>query len=221
MQYCPKCNITIRGSKSCCPLCQGKLQGTPQTEKESPFPMLRGPKVSTLTFFRICTFLLVLLELSMLLVRYFVGPQPWITILSLSALIAWADLWIAAWFRNNIMKMVVVQLYLLMLITILLDWKTGMHGWSISWVIPSLFLSIAVATVIIGKTTRLPLETYVMYLFWNVLLSFLQLIALHQRRNPFPAPAVVSMFLLLVLGAAVVIFKFRDLKNAAGKWFNL
>lgn len=221
MQYCPKCNITIRGHKSCCPLCQGKLSGEPEASGASPFPVLKSPKVSTLTFFRICTFILVLLELSMLLVRYFAGPQAWIGILSLAAVIAWADLWIAAWFRNNIMKMVVVQLYLLMLITVFSDWKSGMHGWSVAWVIPILFVAMAVATVIIGKTTRLPLETYVMYLFWNVLFSFLQIFILHRGLNPFPAPAVISMFLLLILGAAVVIFKFRDLKNAAGKWFSL
>lgn len=218
MQYCPKCKINIRGHKTCCPLCQGQLQGEPE---KNPFPVLAKPKVSNLTFFRICTFILILLELSLLLVRYFAGPQAWSTLLGLSAVIAWADLWIASYFRNNIMKMIVVQLYLLMLITLFFDWNTGMHGWSVAWVIPSLFLSIAIATVIIGKNRRLPLETYVMYLFWNVVLSFLQLIAVHLDRNPFPAPAVVSTFLLLVLGAAVVVFRFRALKNAAGKWFSL
>lgn len=218
MQYCPKCKITIRGRKACCPLCQGKLQGTPE---ETPFPVLAKPKVSTLSFFRICTFILVLLELSMGLVRYFAGPQAWLSIFGLTALIAWADLWIAMWFRNNIMKMIVVQLYILMLITVFLDWKTGMHGWSVAWVIPLLFVAMAVATVIIGKTTKLALETYIMYLVWNILLSFLQMLALRLKINPFPAPAVVSMFLLLALGAAVVIFRLRDLKSAAGKWFSL
>lgn len=162
MQYCPKCKINIRGHKICCPLCQGQLQGEPE---KNPFPVLAKPKVSNLTFFRICTFILILLELSLLLVRYFAGPQAWSTLLGLSAVIAWADLWIASYFRNNIMKMIVVQLYLLMLITLFFDWNTGMHGWSVAWVIPSLFLSIAIATVIIGKNKRLPLETYVMYLF--------------------------------------------------------
>ena len=209
MQYCPKCKITIRGRKACCPLCQGKLQGTPE---ENPFPVLAKPKVSTLSFFRICTFILV---------RYFAGPQAWLSIFGLTALIAWADLWIAMWFRNNIMKMIVVQLYILMLITVFLDWKTGMHGWSVAWVIPLLFVAMAVATVIIGKTTKLALETYIMYLVWNILLSFLQMLALRLKINPFPAPAVVSMFLLLALGAAVVIFRLRDLKSAAGKWFSL
>lgn len=155
------------------------------------------------------------------LVRYFAGPQAWLSIFGLTALIAWADLWIAMWFRNNIMKMIVVQLYILMLITVFLDWKTGMHGWSVAWVIPLLFVAMAVATVIIGKTTKLALETYIMYLVWNILLSFLQMLALRLKINPFPAPAVVSMFLLLALGAAVVIFRLRDLKSAAGKWFSL
>ncbi len=42
MQYCPKCKINIRGHKTCCPLCQGQLQGEPE---KNPFPVLAKPKV--------------------------------------------------------------------------------------------------------------------------------------------------------------------------------
>lgn len=218
MQYCPKCKISIRGHKACCPLCQGKLQGEPEGE---PFPVLTKPKVSNFTFFRICTFVLVILVLSMGLIKYLIGPQPWITILNLSAFLAWADLLVISWFRNNFMKTIVVQIYLVMLVTVILDAQTGMHGWSVSWVLPIAFLAIAAAATFIGHSSRLPLESYVMYLFWNVVLSFLQMIAIGIGKNPFPIPAVVSMFLLLILGAAVVIFRFKDLKSAAGKWFSL
>ena len=30
MQYCPKCKVKVRGYKTECPLCQGRLTGTPE-----------------------------------------------------------------------------------------------------------------------------------------------------------------------------------------------
>lgn len=218
MQSCPKCKITIRGHKACCPLCQGKLKGEPEGD---PFPVIPQPKVSSISFVRICTFILVALLLVMRLVRYLAGPLAWTTILSIAGILAWADLIVISWFRNNVMKTVVVQLYLMILITVILDARTGMHGWSVAWVLPVTFVAMAVATTIIGGVMHMPLESYVMYLFWNVLLSLLQVIALINGTNPFPVPAVISMLLLILLGAAVVIFRLDDLKHAANKWFNL
>jgi hypothetical protein len=218
MQYCPKCKINIRGSKCCCPLCQGKLQGEPEGE---PFAVLPEPKVSGLSFFKLITFIVVCAELLLGFLRYLLGPTAPVAILSIIAIVAWADLLVMSWFRNNIMKTMVVQIYILMVLIVISDVNTGNHGWSLAWVLPIAFVLLAYATVLVARSCRIPLETYVMYLFWNVLLSFLQIIGIAVGANPYPLPAVASILLLVVLGAAVVIFRFNDLKRAAGKWFNL
>ena len=218
MQYCPKCKIRIRGSKSCCPLCQGKLQGEPE---EGPFTVLPQPKVSGLSFFKLITFIVVCAELLFGFLRYLLGPTAPVAILAIITLVAWCDLLVMSWFRNNIMKTMVVQFYILMVLIVISDVQTGHHGWSLAWVLPVAFVVLACATVSVARSYRIPLETYVMYLFWNVILSFLQIIGIAVGANPFPLPAVASILLLVVLGAAVVIFRFKDLQRAAGKWFNL
>ncbi len=218
MQYCPKCKISIRGTKACCPLCQGKLQGEAE---EGPFVVLPQPKVSGLSFFKLASFIVVCVLLLMAFLRFLLGPTAPVAILTIVAIVAWADLVVMSWFRNNVMKTMVVQIYILMALIVISDFRTGGRGWSLAWVLPFAFLAMAGATVLVARSSRIPLETYVMYLFWNVLLSFLQIIGLAIHANPFPIPAVASILLLIVLGAAVVIFRFKDLQRAAGKWFNL
>ncbi len=218
MQSCPKCKITIRGHKACCPLCQGKLQGEPEGE---PFVVLTKPKVSNLTFFRIAAFVSVFIELLMGFLRYLVGPSAVITMIAIITIVALADLYIMSWFRNNIMKTMVVQIYILMLLTVISDYNTGGIGWAAAWVLPIAFVAMAIGTMVVGVLYHLPLESYVMYLFWNVVLSLLQIIFIAAGRNPFPVPAILSMLLLVLLGAAVVIFRQKDLKSAAEKWFSL
>ena len=56
MQHCSKCNIDIRGNKSCCPLCQGNLIGEPE---DPAFPVLPERRLSRGMFLRICVFIFI------------------------------------------------------------------------------------------------------------------------------------------------------------------
>ena len=76
-------------------------------------------------------------------------------------------------------------------------------------------------TFIVGKAADLRLEEYIMYIVMAMLLSMLQIIPVLTHANPKPLPAVLCMTVLLILGFAEVIFRFRDLRSAAEKLFNL
>ena len=62
MQICPKCKVNIRGNKSCCPLCQGKLKNV-EGEASPSFPTIKRKKISNITFLKVCTFLFVASEI--------------------------------------------------------------------------------------------------------------------------------------------------------------
>lgn len=220
MQYCPKCRIQVRGSKACCPLCQGPLTGEPE---QGTFPVTQQNIENRLSlFFKIITFLLVLTEISMAVLNYLTGHAiPALSLVMVIALIVWADLWVATYFRNNVIKMLTMELYIGMLLCLAADMRTGFHGWSVAWVIPCTFVFMAALTVIIGMVVKLTLETYIIYLFFIVLLSLLQLIPLALEVNPFPIPAVLSMAFLVAFGAGGVIFRSRELLSASRKWLNI
>ena len=99
--------------------------------------------------------------------------------------------------------------------------QTGFHGWSLEWMVPSTLFGLAVATIIIAKVLKLRLDEYALYIVFDIVMSLLQIIFIRNGMNKFPWPAVISIMIYLILGVAMVIFRFRDLKNASEKMFNL
>ena len=134
---------------------------------------------------------------------------------------AWLDAVLAVYFRNNVVKNITIQVYLVMIGGFVIDRFTGFHGWSVQWLIPCCFLGLVTTTIALGRGLPLRLEEYILYLAVDMVLSLLQTIFLVMRMNAFVWPAVISMAALLILGVAALLFRFRDLKNASEKLFHM
>ncbi len=219
MQYCPKCKINIRGTKKCCPLCQGRLEG----EGEAPiFPVLKKRKVSNVSFFKICVFAWILLMITMFWIDYVTGNQfAWPGVVRVAGCFALADLGVGMYYHSNILKVVTIEIYFGMLVGYYIDKKTGFYGWSLSWMIPAFFLALVLITVIMGSILKLYIVDYVIYLAVDVLASLLQIIPIYREQNPFPYAAAASIAILLGFASYIVLFRFRDLKNASSKYMNI
>lgn len=219
MQYCPKCRISIKGNKSGCPLCGGRLTGEAEP---GGFPVLEKKRISHMSIVKIATFcglssFIIMLALEIL----YNFELTWVPFAVLGILIAWGDLMVGVYFRNNLIKTFTVETYLVMAGCLLIDSLTGWHGWSVGFVLPIGFVLLAFVTVGIGRGAHLRLEEYIIYLFVTMILSMFQIFPVLAHTNPVILPAVMSMALLLILGCAAVIFRFRDLMSAAEKLFNL
>ena len=219
MQYCGKCGISIRGNKRCCPLCQGELTGTPS---EPAFPALKKAKITSLSLVKLFTFLFIALEIVWGAVWFLADFRPgWMSLAMAGTLVAWLDAVLAVYFRNNVVKNITIQVYLVMAGGLVIDRFTGFHGWSVQWLIPCCFLGLVTATIAIGRGLPLRLEEYILYLAVDMVLALLQTIFLVMRVNAFVWPAVISMAALLILGVAALMFRFRDLRNASEKLFHM
>ncbi len=218
MQYCGKCKIKIRGNKICCPLCRGNLTGEP----ENPcFPKASRKKRGVVTFFKIAVFTGVILEVLLFMLSYFIGWHFVMNVMMISIPLVLLDIAIALYFRSNLIRLITVQTYIGMIVVLLFDIFTAGINWASAFVIPGMFVCLAIATIIIGEVSRLRLNDYVIYLVFDSGCSFLQLIPIHTGLNSFPAPAVISMGIMFILGAFVIIFRFRDLKNASSKYLDM
>ena len=219
MQYCPKCRISIKGDKSGCPLCGGRLTGEPEP---GGFPVLERGKLTHMSIVKAATFaglssLIIMLALEIL----FGFTLVWVPFAVLGVLIAWGDLMVGVYYRNNLIKTFSIETYLIMLGCLLIDSLTGWHGWSVAFVLPIGFFLLVIVTVSIGKGANLRLEEYVIYLFVTSALSLLQIIPVLAGTNPVILPAVLCMTILMIMVCGGVIFHFRDLVSAAEKLFNL
>ncbi len=224
MQYCPKCNVKIRGKKSCCPLCQGKLQEDREMQVvlEPPFPKISHKGMSGITFLKVCTFIFIALEIIFGTVDIMTGRQfSFIGVVMLGILVGWADILATMYFRNNLLKVITWEVFFAIVIDYYIDMKTGFHAWSINWMIPATLIALAVATNVIATVMKLRLDEYILYLVFDFFMALVQIIFIRNGMNTFPWPAAISVMIYMIMLAGLIIFRFRDLKNASEKMFNI
>ena len=219
MQYCPKCRISIRGNKTECPLCGGRVTGE---SEPGGFPILERNRFSHMSVVKVGTFcLLTFFIIMMSLEILYDFKLAWVPFAVMGALIAWGDLMVGIYYRNNLIKTLFIETYLAMAVCILIDTLTGWHGWSLAYVLPIGFVLLVFVTIGVGRAASLRLEEYIIYIFVTILLSMLQIFPVLAHVNPVAFPAVACMALLLIEACAAVIFRFRDLRSAVEKMFNL
>ena len=221
MQICQKCNVKIRGRKECCPLCQGRLKDVEGDDNPS-FPTLEKRKISNITFLKMCTFLFIAAEIIFRAINIMTGGEfSFIGPVMLGVLVAWVDVLATMYLRNNLIKVITFEVIVAIVVDYYIDLKTGFHAWSINWMIPMTLIGLAAATIIIAMALKLRLDEYILYIVFDFIMSLIQIIYIRNGMNSFPWPAVASIITYMIIIAALVIFRFRDLKNASEKMFNI
>ncbi|MCI1721750.1 MAG: DUF6320 domain-containing protein [Lachnospiraceae bacterium] len=223
MQYCEKCGISVRGNKTCCPLCGGVLSGTPEEHAFPAMPKraLSGKSVVKISFWIFIAFEAAIVTARMISSQAMRKPLPWVPIVMLCAAIAWIDIALAFYLRNNVLKVLTFEGCIVMLLEFFLDRSTGAIGWSLDWMIPLTFLGLGTATIAVAAYARMRLGDFGIYLLADAALSLLQLIPLLTGQNHFPPAAIACMAIYLVIVAVSFLFRWRDMKNAAEKYFRM
>ncbi len=221
MQVCKKCNVKIRGHKECCPLCQGILSEAEGDENPS-FPVLEKKKISSITFIKVCTFIFIATEIVFCTINIMTeGQYPFMGPVILGILVAWIDIIATMYLRNNLIKVITFEVLVAIAVDYYVDYKTGFHGWSVMWMVPLTLIGLAIVTIITAHVQKLRLDEYIMYIVFDFVMALCQIFFIKRDINQFPWPAVISIMMYMILIAALIIFRFRDLKNASEKMFNI
>ena len=220
MQNCRKCQITIRGAKERCPLCGGTLTGEPEA---SVFPVLPRPAVSRLSFIRVSLFVFLAFEAAMIVLGFSLEEFPaWILLAMAAAGLGIADIALAVYYRNNLLQLVVLEIYVGLGVAILVDLYTGKAYWSVTWVAPAVFMGMTITIAAIGKASHMRVEEYIMYLLFDVILSTgVQGILILLGVNHFRIPAMISMAFVIVFFIGMIIFNHGVFGKESRKLFNM
>ncbi len=239
MLYCPKCKIMIRGNKQCCPLCEGTILDRDgmkraaideymydmddiEDDPNEAFPVLLEKKITGVTFVRICTFLLAAIIVFGVALRYLFGEiMNWTSVMTLGAVVMWLDILAIMRYRYNILKVLAVEVIVAIIVDYYIDKMTGFHGWSVVWMIPLCLLGHTILTFIIAKFLKLRFEEYIIYVVLDAVMAFGQIIFIWRGENALPYAAVFVMAAFAIILVAAVIFRFRELRSAAGRMFNV
>ncbi len=221
MQYCPKCKVSIRGKKSCCPLCQGKLSHQ-EGELGAPFPTLKKKKISNITFLKVVTFIFIASEIIFGTINIQTNSAySFIGVTMLGIFVAWITALTTMYLRNNLIKVITWEVFVAIVVDIYIDKKTGFHGWSVNWMVPGTLIGLAIATFIIAGVLKLRLDEFILYLVLDLIMALIQIVFIKNGMNTFSWPAVISIMVYLVMISGLLIFRFNDLVHASKKFFNM
>ena len=207
----------------CCPMCQGTLKEIEGGEDvTASFPTLKKKKMSHITIMKMTTFICAVLEIIFITIRIISDKKlPFLGPLVLGILGAWIAVLATIYLRNNILKVITWEAIVAIFADIYIDKVTGFYGWSIDWVVPFTLMLLGVVTIIIALATKLRLDEYIFYLLFDLIMAVMQIIFVTKGYTKNLWPTGISIMLYMILLAGVLIFRFRDLKKASEKMFNM
>ena len=226
MKNCPECKIQVGGPGTYCPLCGSKLVVMEKEECEDAlYPDFSKPVKPRSKFpplAKIFAFISLAAVFICGLIDALISHQlTWSLYVIGGIAAAWVSVGTHLLTDINLNYKLLIDLCALSFYLVLIDRLTGWHGWSLAYVLPIGFVLLVFVIIAVGRGAQLRLEEYIIYIFVAMLLSMLQIIPVLTHLNPFILPAVISMALLLIEACAAVIFRFRDLRSAVQKLFNL
>ena len=239
MYYCPKCKIVIRGDKTCCPLCEGKILDRKDVlrtgldkkmydindfseESEAPYPTLPERRISGVTFVKICTFLLGIIIVMGAALKYLFGDLvTWVPLFILGSVVLWLDILAIMRYRYNILKVLTIEGIVAIIINYYVDKKTGFYGWSVVWMIPFTLVGHTILSWIVAKLMKLRFEEYIIYIVMDAVMAFMQIIFIRNGENTVPYAAVFVMAAFAITLIATFLFRFRELRSATSRMFNV
>lgn len=211
MKYCEKCKVSVRGDRERCPLCNAVLQGEPEP---GGFPELpdghrqRRLWISILALASVSACIVCLL-LNFLNRQY----GPWSLFVLGGVLCMWLTLGLALYKQRNVPKTLVWEVFLVSALSVLWDYVTGWHAWSINFVIPIVCMGAMVTLVFMFRLFSVPSGSLIVYLLVDALLGIVQLMLLLTGCITVLLPSLLCVGVSLMMLAAMLIFRGRHVKE--------
>lgn len=209
MKTCDKCKVKITGSTPECPLCQGPLRedGVPDPRGEI-FPQIPTVLHKHSLFFKILILVSAVAAIVCVTINLILPQHGWWSLFVLAGLACmWLSLAVAVRKRNNIPKSVLYQVVLLCVLTVLWDYFTGWHGWSLDYVFP---ISCVVALLVLSITARvfkLNLGSFIIYTIIAALFGVIPIIFYVKGMLQVVYPSLICVAGSLISLVALMVFE--------------
>lgn len=218
MRYCENCRVYIRGNRGRCVLCGNALSSAgDEAADESVFPDF-PPEYERHLAIRI----MLLVSISVIVVSFavrmiFPTSVNWPAFVFFGLLSVWLSLIIIIRKRHNIPKTIVWQVSVVSLLSLVWDRQTGWLGWSVDYVIPTVFAAAILVMYITGRITRLSLNDYAFYALLSGLFGVVPTLFIVFRLADVLYPSIICVAASIVFLSALFIFHGGSLKRELNK----
>ena len=140
MKKCYKCNVSINSSALKCPLCNSKLED--DNKDESVFPIIPNVYIRHKFYLKFLLFISILGCLLCTIINYFISDKiSWSCFVVAGIVSFWVTLIVGIKQRNNFIRLLFAEAILILIASVIWDYFTGWHYWSITYVLPFLCIS--------------------------------------------------------------------------------
>lgn len=209
MSKCKKCNIEIDVPSNICPLCKSEID----YNEEATYPIIK--KGLGLQFVRrLVLFILLLIGISVVLINYLIVPKySWSLFVVLALISTYVIFRSILDGRKKVLRLMFSLNFIVIILSLLWDYFTGAHMWSLNYVLPCLCISYGIFLIVLRFVSYFAFRENSTYIYLNILLEFVPLILLHYEIVRFKPLAVISAIFGLVNLLILIIFdgsKFKD-----------
>lgn len=207
MSYCTKCKVNIGGKSEVCPLCQSPLDIDNNSDDIFPDikPVLKKKRFVALKILLLISAIIVISSSTVNAILASTGY--WALYVVSGVACAWFISTIILLQRKNVLKTIFSQAVVIIVLTLIWDWATGMHGWAVDFVIPITVFLATISIAVLSEAMRIPIEDYSVYLCNLTLLNFLLIIFLLLDIVVIRVPTTISIGMNFLIIAVFVIFE--------------
>ena len=209
MRICKKCNLKFKTDLDICPLCQNKLIGK---KEENVFPFIPNIYKKYFTFFKILLFISIIISLICITIDLMIDKYHFSIFVILGFICLFIILKTAFNNKDSLFKSILWQLVILSTLSVIWDYFTGFHYWSITYVIPILCIICSVNLAILSIILKNYLEEELFYFICIALIGVVPFIFIIIG-IPNRIPSIISILLNLICFVSLLIFKFKDVKE--------
>lgn len=221
MLTCKKCNLTITGSLTRCPLCQGDLTGEAEPD-QAVFPVVPPARHPHRVLLRLMMLASIAAAAICAAINLSLPEDGWWCLFVVGGLASfWLSFAILLKKRHNIPKGILWQVALISALAIGWDLCTGFYGWSLDYVVPILCICAMIAMAVISKIIKLRIEDYILYLILDIVFGIVPLILIlcHVLDIVYPSAACVAASLVSL--AALFLFEGQALRSEIARRMHL
>ena len=206
MRYCNKCKVSIRGNHLLCPLCQNetkKIKGS----IEDTYPQLKTIYEQHNKLFHFLLFLSVIFSILSIAINFWLSPKvKWSIFVIIGIICAWLTMISAIHKRSNPARSIFYQSFLLSLLTLFWDFFTTWHGWSITYVLPTIYTIAIISLGVVAKISNLQIEDSMIYFLLDILFGIIPLIFLILQLVHVNYPSIICVIASTISLSALIIF---------------
>lgn len=221
MKYCNRCKVIIENEIDSCPLCKQKVHKRNETaENDFPIQKIIGENIVS-NIMRVLVFIfLVLIGTNVVLNLTFSFKTIWAPYFIVVLFYAYLLLRTAMKSYKNIGTIVLINVYMLSIISFILDLVLGFSRWSINYMIPFVVLAGIIALVIFIIIKPMNFLAYFIYMLLIALFGVTLLILLWAGFVTEHLPSVVTAFVSLLTIIGMFMFGDKSAKNEFAKRFH-